>query len=48
MDINGRHEYLKVIRERYEHTTKRKQQKHKILDELCYVCEYNCKYTIQL
>ena len=46
MCINGKHEYLEAIRERYELATKK--QKHKILNEFCAVCEYNRKYAIQL
>ena len=46
MDINGKREYLKAIRERYKNATKK--QKRKILDEFCAVYEYNRKYAIRL
>ena len=46
MGVNGKREYLEVLRERYHCATKK--QKRKILDEFCAVCEYNRKYDIQL
>lgn len=46
MSQRSRAEYLNQIKVRYQNSTK--QEKTKILDEFCTVCDYNRKYAIQL
>jgi hypothetical protein len=46
MGKNERQAYLKAIRSRYRRA--RKKAKVTILDEFCFVCRYNRKYTIRL
>jgi hypothetical protein len=46
MSQRSKIEYLNQIRYRYKNSTK--QEKIKILDEFCAVCNYNRKYAIQL
>lgn len=46
MSLEQRKAYLGEIRKRYKKSTR--QQKAKILDEFCSVCQYNRKYAIRL
>lgn len=46
MSQKSKAEYLNQIKDRYNRSTK--QEKTKILDEFCTVCDYNRKYAIQL
>lgn len=44
MEINKKRAYLGTIRKRYKKASPKSKQQ--ILDELCAICDCNCKYTI--
>ena len=46
MSRKSKLEYLLSIRERYHKAIK--EEKHRILDEFCEVCNYNRKYAIRI
>ena len=46
MSKKSKDEYLREARKRYLEVTK--EEKQKILDEFCRICEYNRKYAIRL
>ncbi len=46
MSRKSKNEYLREIRERYHRGLK--EEKQKILDEFCNVCDYNRKYAIRI
>jgi hypothetical protein len=46
MSLEQKKAYLETIRRRYKKSTR--QQKAKILDEFCSICEYNRKYAIRM